>query len=213
MARALGDGLNLGSYTFSSPYPGSLNTSIAKFDYTPNDRHHLFIRGNLQKDTQMNVVQFPGQAPSYTYEDNSKGLAAGDTWTISPALVNDFATAISGRDIRIAAQVRARIRSSASWTSQRLSREASVVNVPVNNFIDNFTMSKGRHTFSTGVNWRIVHNNRSSDALSYSAGNTNEYWLVNGGAIAGQSVPGSPQSLDPGGFGLPGRGWWICQFL
>src|SRR3984957_11883574 len=40
---ALGDGLNLGSYTFSSPNPGTLNTSIAKFDYMPNARHHLFI--------------------------------------------------------------------------------------------------------------------------------------------------------------------------
>ena len=33
-------------------------------------------------------------------------------------------------------------------------------------------------------------------------GNTNEYWLVNGGAIAGQSVPGSPQSLDRAGSGF-----------
>ena len=74
---SLGDGLNLGSYTFSSPYPGSLNTSIAKFDFTPNDKHHLFIRGNLQKDTQANVLQFPGQAPSYWYEDNSKGVCGG----------------------------------------------------------------------------------------------------------------------------------------
>ena len=80
---------------------------------------------------------------------------------------------------------------------------SSIVNVPVNNFIDNFTMSKGKHTLAAGANWRIIHNNRSSDLLSYSQGNTNEYWLVNGGAIAGQSVPGSPQSLDPGGFGFP----------
>ena len=29
---ALGDGLNLGSFTFSPPYPATLNTSIAKLD-------------------------------------------------------------------------------------------------------------------------------------------------------------------------------------
>ena len=201
---ALGDGLNLGSYTFSSPYPGSLNTSIAKLDFTPNDKHHLFIRGNLQKDTQLNVVQFPGQAPSYSYEDNSKGLAAGDTWTISPALVNDFRygyirQGYSNRGIGQGNYTVLRFLDQPTPESR-----TSVINVPVNNFIDNFTMSKGRHTFSAGVNWRIVHNNRNSDVLSYSAGNTNEYWLTNGGAIAGQSVPGSPQSLDPGGFGFPG---------
>ena len=89
MARRWETVLNLGSFTFSSPFPGSLNTSIAKLDYTGRPAP-LVLRGNLQKDTQLNVVQFPGQAPSYTYEDNSKGLAAGDTWTISPSIVNDF---------------------------------------------------------------------------------------------------------------------------
>ena len=59
---ALGDGVNLGSYTFSSPFPGSLNTSILKLDYSPNQKQRLFVRGNLQKDTQQNPLQFPGQA-------------------------------------------------------------------------------------------------------------------------------------------------------
>ena len=145
---ALGDGVNLWVvYTFSSPYPGSLNTSIAKLDFTPNDRHHLFIRGNLQKVTQLNVVQFPGQAPSYSYVDNSKGLAAGDTFTISPAIVNDFRygyirQGYSNRGIGQGNYTCA----SGSWTSRRRSRELRWINVPVNNFIDNFTMTKGRHT-------------------------------------------------------------------
>ena len=80
---------------------------------------------------------------------------------------------------------------------------STLINVPVHNFIDNFTMTRGRHTFSAGVNWRIIHNNRNSDQLSFSEGNTNEYWLANGGAIANQSIPGAPQSLDPAGFNLP----------
>jgi hypothetical protein len=33
-----GDGYNLGSYSFSSPAPGSLNTSILKLDYVMNDK-------------------------------------------------------------------------------------------------------------------------------------------------------------------------------
>jgi Carboxypeptidase regulatory-like domain len=200
---ALGDGLNLGSYTFSSPYPGSLNTSILKLDYVPNAKHRLFIRGNLQKDTQENVLQFPGQTPSYSYIDNSKGLAAGDTWGISPSLVNDFRygyirQGFSNRGIGQGSYVVFRFMDQATPESR-----STLVHVPVHNFIDNLTASKGNHTLSAGVNWRIVNNVRSSDALSFSGGNTNEYWLANGGAIAGQSVPGSPQSLDPDGFGLP----------
>jgi hypothetical protein len=200
---ALGDGLNLGSYTFSSPYPGSLNTSILKLDYVPTEKHRLFIRGNLQKDTQQNVVQFPGQAPSYSYIDNSKGLAAGDTWSISPSLVNDFRygyirQGFSNRGTGQGSYVVFRFMDQSTPESR-----STIVHVPVHNFIDNFTASKGSHTISAGANWRIVNNIRSSDALSFSSGNTNEYWLANGGAIAGQSVPGSPQSLDPDGFGLP----------
>ena len=200
---ALGDALNLGSYTFSSPFPGSLNTSILKLDYVPNDSHRLFIRGNLQKDTQEDVIQFPGQLPSYSYIDNSKGLAAGDTWGISPSLVNDFRygyvrQGLSNRGSGQGSYVFFRFMDQSTPETR-----STLVHVPVHNFIDNFTVSKGTQTISAGVNWRIVNNIRSSDQLSYSQGNTNAYWLTNGGSIAGQSTPGSPQSLDPGGFGLP----------
>ena len=92
---ALGDGYTSGSYSFSSPDPIRLNTSIVRLDYTPNDRHRIFARGNLQKDIGSNLPnlasteQFPGQGPSHVTEDNSKGVTGGDTWTIRPNLVND----------------------------------------------------------------------------------------------------------------------------
>ena len=87
---AQGDGLNLGSYTFSSPSPGSLNTGIAKFDYQINDHHHLFVRGNLQKDTTAGVLQYPGQPASSFTTDNTKGLAAGWDWTLNAQMINDL---------------------------------------------------------------------------------------------------------------------------
>ncbi len=45
-----GDGINEGSYSFASPNPVRLNTSIGRLDYVPSDRHRIFVRGNLQKD-------------------------------------------------------------------------------------------------------------------------------------------------------------------
>jgi hypothetical protein len=67
----LGDGgYNSGSYSFSSPDPLRLNTSIGRIDYVPSDRHRLFVRGNLQKDVGSTLPaldsreQFPGQGPS-----------------------------------------------------------------------------------------------------------------------------------------------------
>jgi hypothetical protein len=59
----------------------TLNTSIAKLDYQPTDRHHLFIRSNLQKDAQSGVLQYPGQPASNFTIDNNNGVAAGWDWT------------------------------------------------------------------------------------------------------------------------------------
>ncbi len=84
MDKLLGDGVNEGSYSFSSPNPKNLNTYIAKLDFVPNDKHRIFVRGQLQKDTLSDVEQFPGQGPSNVQESNNKGLLGGDTWTITP---------------------------------------------------------------------------------------------------------------------------------
>ena len=85
-----GDGLNEGSFTFASPNPVTLNTSIGRIDWTPNEKHRIFARGGLQKDTTGDPEQFPGQPPAQTFEDNTKGVVAADTWSISPNIVNDL---------------------------------------------------------------------------------------------------------------------------
>jgi hypothetical protein len=88
----VGDGLNEGSYTFSSSTPYSHNTSIIKFDWTPTSSQHVFVRGNLQKDVIAPAQQFPGLPPSTTTEDNTKGIAAGDTWIIHSNPARKFRT-------------------------------------------------------------------------------------------------------------------------
>ena len=196
--NALGDGLNLGSFTFSSPHPGSLNTSIAKLDWTISQNNQFFVRGNLQKDTQAGILQFPGQLPSFSYVDNSKGITAGDTWSFTPNLINDLRygyirQGYSNRGTGSGEYVEFRF-----FSQFEPETRSTIVNVPVQNVIDTVTYTKGRHTISGGGNWRLIDNNRSSDANSYSSGSTNVYWLDNAGNIAG-----SGGSLDPGAFGLP----------
>ena len=65
--------LNTGSFTFSSPTPVTLNTSIARIDFTPGQKHRIFVRGNLQKDTTAGTEQFPGQGPSYVLDRQHQG--------------------------------------------------------------------------------------------------------------------------------------------
>jgi hypothetical protein len=196
---AQGDGLNLGSFTFSSPSPATLNTSIAKLDYQLNERHHLFIRGNLQKDTTAGVLQFPGAPPSSFTTDNTKGLAAGWDWSLNSHMVNDLRYGYvrqgnANRGVGQGDYVTFRFMDQATAQSR-----STIVNVPVHNVVDTFSWTKGSHSLSFGVNYRLIFNNRSSDASSFNSASTNEYWITGGGNIANTG-----NSLDPSAFGYPG---------
>jgi hypothetical protein len=184
-----GDGLNTGSFTFASPNPITENTTIARIDYIPTPKHRIFARGNLQKDTTQGTVQFPGQPPSSVFEDNTKGMTFGDTWTISGNIVNDIRYGYirqgnSSRGIGSGDYVDFRFMSTPTAETR-----TTVASVPVNNIIDNFSLTKGKHNIQAGANWRLVHQNRVSDASSYSFGQTNPYWLAD--------YPPDPSSLDP----------------
>ena len=84
-----GDGLNTTGYLFNAPTHSDQNTYIARADYRLDDagRHNLFLRGNLQNDSQNGTPQFPGQVPNSVTLANNKGLAAGYTGVLTPNLV------------------------------------------------------------------------------------------------------------------------------
>ncbi len=172
-----GDGFNTGAYTFSSPAPATLNTSILKVDYVLNDRNRFFVRGNLQKDLTAGTEQFPGQPASYTIEDNTKGIAAGYTWAATSSLVNDLRygyirQGYSNRGLGNANYVDFRF-----LTQFNAETRTTIVNVPVHNIVDNLSWSKGSHTVQLGGNWRFVTNNRGTNANSFNAASSNPYWL------------------------------------
>jgi hypothetical protein len=191
-----GDGLNTGSYSFSSPNPKTLNTTILRLDYIPSSKHHIFGRGNLQKDTTGGVEQFPGQGPSSVLIDNSKGMTFGDTWTISSTMVNDIRygyirQGFGNSGVGSGDYVDFRFLDTATAETRD-----TIISVPVNNIVDNLSWSKGKHTIQVGGNWRLVHQNRSSNSTSFSSGTSNPSWL------GGNPPDPSSLGLDPvdGGF-------------
>jgi hypothetical protein len=172
-----GDTINEGSYAFSSPNPQRLNTTIGRIDYVPSDKHRIFVRANLQKDISDNTEQFPGQGPSSNVEDNTKGITAGDTWSISPQIVNDvrygyIRQGFSNRGVGAGDYVDFRFLSTPTAETR-----TSVTSTPVNNIVDNLSWNKGRHTIAVGGNWRLIHQNFNTDENSFNSGNTNPYWL------------------------------------
>ncbi|HEX4310810.1 MAG TPA: carboxypeptidase-like regulatory domain-containing protein, partial [Acidobacteriaceae bacterium] len=190
-----GDGVNEGSYTFASPNPITVNTSIGRIDWTPNEKHRIFVRGGLQKDTTGYPQQFPGQPPSQSFEDNTKGLVGGETWSISPNMVNDvrFGYIRQGNSLRgLGTTDFVDFRFLSSPTAET---RTTIQSVPVTNIVDNFSWTRGKHSIQVGGNWRLIHQNRESDANSYSAASTNPYWL--GGNPPSPTLIGQP-AVDTG---------------
>lgn len=196
---ALGDGLNNGSYSFSSPNPTNLNTTIARLDWNPISRNQVFLRGDLQDDTTDGIIWFPGQKPSTVTRDNTKGLAVGDTWEITNNLVNDFRYGYIRQGYSQSGNgCGAYVTSFRTLSTPTPETCSSIVHVPVQNFIDNVSWNHGNHTVSFGGDLRLITNYANSDAASYGNADTNIQWLAGGGSIAD-----SGSDLDPGAFGQP----------
>jgi hypothetical protein len=193
-----GDGLNTGSYTFASPNPVSENTTIVRFDYVPSTKHRIFARGNLQKDTTLGVIQFPGQPASTMTVDNTKGMTFGDTWTINANLVNDIRYGYIRQGFGITGVGSGDYVDFRFMSSPTAETRDTISSVPVNNIIDNLNWTKGKHNIQFGVNWRLIHQNHHSDALSFNSANSNPFWFFD--------TPPDPSSLNPTPGSFPTAG-------
>lgn len=198
----LGDGFNYQGYTFSAPTPGKLDTYVARFDYNLNasGTQRLFARLGLQNDhlIQSNsngASQFPGQPPRDTSTNNSKGIIAGYSWTISSTKINNLHYGFIRQGIGdngVSTQHFAILRGLDDPTAATRSTNSVV---PVHNVTDDFSWTKGKHTIQFGGNWRFVNNIRLSDAQSFTDAVTNSGFLPTTG-FAGRNTSFDP-SCDP----------------
>ena len=177
------------------------DTYILKLDYklTQSGNHSLFLKGHLQNWHSKSPPQFPGLPPNDFTTNNSKGLFAGYTALFSNSFINNFRYGLvrqglgdSGLGVSDYSYFRGMaLPLGAGFTPSTFN------NVPVHNFVDDVSWTKGKHTLQFGGNLRIVTNNRTGNAQNYSFALSNVYWLNNAG-LANQG-----ESLDPGSFGYP----------
>jgi hypothetical protein len=194
---SLGDGYNLGSYTFSSPAPQSLATSIARFDYDISDRQRVFVRGNLQQDNELSPQEFPGGGATSQLFDNTRGIAAGDTWTLRDTLVNSLRYGFTRQGYANRGTLGNTFITFNSIAPLTATTTSSIANIPVHNVVDDLTWSKGRHTLQFGGNYRGIFDNHSNNSTLY-----NNAEVTYGNLIIG-SIAGTGTDLDPGAFGYP----------
>jgi hypothetical protein len=188
----LGDGLNSGSYYFTSPQPFTTNTSILKLDYNLNSKSHLFVRGNLQKDTDGGDENLPGQPPQSFYDDNTKGISAGYTWIPTPHIVNDLRYAYVRQGYQIGGVGVGEYVYVDGLQQPTAQTRNTFLHVPVNNITDNVSWNRGAHTFQVGGNWRGISNEHGTDANSFNGAEINPLYasqadLPNPGNVLGGS--------------------------
>ena len=194
--NSVGDGYNYGGYRFAAPVRNDNDVYIARFDYRidSNGKHTLFWRGALQDLYNPGPAFLPGRTPEHTIVDHTKGFAIGYTGVFSPTLVNNFRYGLTrqsvgnlGNDDQIWNEFRG--------LDQGIIRSQSF-QMPVHNFVDDLSWTKGSHTFQFGGNVGLVRNPRQSTLGSFSDGLANSAWLDTSG-LANTSSSLSP---DSGGF-------------
>ena len=167
---AVGDTLDIRGYTFPSGNPVNQNTSTLRLDYniTSNGNHKLFARGQLQDDSSLGTVQFPGQPASTTNPGGNRGIFAGYTAVLRSNLVNDLRYSFIRQSGGIGGlndtQHEVFLRGISDPTA--FTRSTTTI-VPVHNLVDTLSWTKGNHTFEFGGNFRQIDNERSSFANSF----------------------------------------------
>ena len=196
-----GDLFNTQGFTFPAPDPEKHDTYIVKLDYniTANGNHKLFVRGNLQNDHHNLAAQFPDLPPNDIDTDNSKGIAVGYTALLRNNLINNFRWQFVRQGLGIAgANSQDYVHFRGITDISGLRYQSTFTNVPVYNFVDDLSWTKGKHTLQFGGNLRLIRNNRAGNTSNVTTGSTDPFSLIPSG------IAGSGSSLDPDSFTFNG---------
>jgi Carboxypeptidase regulatory-like domain len=163
-------GLNFSGYRFNAPFHRSDRAIVGRMDLHLDNaaKHTLSLRGTLAHNTDDQVpAQFPGQSPSSTLRDNSKGLAAQYAAILTHSVINvvnfgytRFGQSFSGQTGPLLFQT------SLDPLLNPYARPYSQI-LPTINLSDGITWVKGKHTINAGGGFMIIHNNTSSYATSF----------------------------------------------
>ncbi len=152
-----GDLFNTQGFTFAAPNPDKHDTYIVKLDYnmTANGNHKLFVRGNLQNDHTICHRSFPAVPPNEIDTDNSKGIAVGYTALLRSNLINNFRWLFVRQGFGIAGgNSQDYVHFRGINDTSGLAYQSTFTNVPVYNFVDDLSWTKGKHSLQFGANLR-----------------------------------------------------------
>ena len=89
---SFGDGFNYQGFNFAAPISDTQNVYISKLDYniTRDAKHHVSVTGALRNDSNAGAPFFPGEVPSQTLVNYSKGIIVNYSGVLRSNLINNF---------------------------------------------------------------------------------------------------------------------------
>ena len=186
-----GDGLNYAGFVFRAPTSEDNDAFIARLDYqlTSDGKHTLFWRGSLQDYRNHGAPFLPGTPPEQTIVDHSKGFAFGYVSNLSPALTNSFHWGFTRQSFGLVGNT------DQQW-NEFLGLDQGInfshsYQVPLHNFLDDVSWTKGTHSFQFGAAIGIARSPRTSYLHSNTIGLGTTNWTSPIG------FAGTTSTLDP----------------
>lgn len=156
-----GDGVNTGGYLFNFPLRYKFNTYVSRVDYNLSAAHKIFGRASWDRDDlDYSAPQFPVDGePSLKEINHSRSFVIGDTWLISPTLVNNifFGVARSVLDFPVTSTSgEPNSYGFGPLTAPLPGLSSQGRNVSVPEIRDALTWTKGKHTLAFGTDIKLI---------------------------------------------------------
>lgn len=193
------DGRNLMDYRFAAPIENDFLNLVSRVDYKAQDNHSFFARVGKQDDTINNPPQFPGTPPRRQRLFNNWGGAIGYDAVLSPTITNSFRYGFTKIDENNAGVTNQNyvifrfispfegIGDTNTFTDTR--------QTPTQNFVNDLSWFKGRHTLKAGTNIRFTRVPKNRFQSSYLSATINPSWVA---GVGRRNMPGSTFCTAPG---------------
>ena len=145
---------------------------VGKMDFILDSagKHTVSVRGtlsNANQDQPNALAQFPGQQPASELLNNSKGMSATYTAILTPTLINNLTFGYTRQGLAYSGTTGDCFSLAPLDELQNFDARGNGRILPVKNIVDTLTWTKGKHTITTGLNFRIMTNNKFTYAQSY----------------------------------------------
>ncbi|HEY1742624.1 MAG TPA: carboxypeptidase-like regulatory domain-containing protein [Granulicella sp.] len=198
--QSSGDGINSGGYSFNAPDNDFATNYIGRVDYNLNSKMKLFARFTIARENSTeNPNEFAGDPPSNPFIDRTYAFVIGHSWVIGSNKTNQF---FIGETVQkysfpntynpdgstfftFGDGTQAALASSLYLNPSFQSRR-----IPIPMISDDFTWSKGNHTFQFGGTFKDIKA-KNNNAIDY---NTVEIGL--GGQTLGLSASLRPSNIN-----------------